>query len=130
MHYFNTDNNITLGKITHHHQSSAQKSAKSSSNQSPTSLATPSIPPAKSSAQNSNSDSPTPVKYKTYIYICRTCKLSIRSSSIHFACIGIAPPRLLREQSKGSNPMKAKWIELDLSYPSGFCFCYAAGLTA
>ena len=33
----------------------------------------------------------------------------IRSSLIHFACIGVAPP-----SRGGETPMQAKWIKLDL----------------
>ena len=44
-------------------------------------------------------------KFKAVVDICL-----IRSSLIHFACIGVAPLR----QSWGATPMQAKWIKLDL----------------
>ena len=43
-----------------------------------------------------------------------------RSSLIHFACIGVAPPRLFTPQDltvEGEQLQKqAKWIKLDLAY--------------
>ena len=46
-----------------------------------------------------------------------TALMKLRSSLIHFACIGVAPSQLYtlrREQSRGATPMQAKWITLDL----------------
>ena len=37
-----------------------------------------------------------------------------RSSLIHLACIGVAPPRPLHTQSRGATPMQAKSIKSDL----------------
>ena len=42
-----------------------------------------------------------------------------RSVLIHFACIGVAPPRLVTrrdDQSRGTTPTQAKWIILDLHF--------------
>ena len=43
-------------------------------------------------------------------------RISGRSSLIHFACIGVAPPQLFMLQAQGeATQTQAKWIKLDLN---------------
>ena len=43
-------------------------------------------------------------------------RISGRSSLIHFACIGVAPPQLFKSQAQGeATQTQAKWIKLDLN---------------